>query len=490
MKFKAIFFSIIFFQILTFINCKAVFIPFKQIDNNTTESFQNNNLNSNNDHEAEHFSNLYDNLLYSIINMGIQNQQVLTLFNLKLNTFIINNNDNCLKKPQYNYSLSNFEIQDIEDFYIPGYVPNHFFINETLKLGIINNNISRIEDIENFRITFEKLEKSKNNSQENSFCASIGFNLNIDDKEWAIFIKQLRIKQLINQYIFTMNYINSNEGIFYIGSYPHEYAPNIYKEEQMTFAYTIPDNSFDQFKLLMKEIYLIDNTNNANNKIKLSSNEVYFHLESGLISCPTEYFNLISNIFFIDYLNKGICKIKSMRKDIYKYKMIVCEDKINIINFPSLNFYHSGLNYFFSLNYEDLFETWNDKYYFLIIHSNFSKLWKIGKPFLKKYQITLNLDAKTITFYSSEIEGNYSPTNSNDFSLDDKFRYKNIILIICCCVLSIILFVVSFLLYKKLKSDRKKRANELKDEDYEYASENDKEKNNLLQKNNENISIN
>jgi len=317
MKFNVIFISIIFFQILSFINCKAVFIPFSQIDNNaTTEYLKKNDLNTYDDQETEHFSNLYDNLLYSIINMGTQNQPILALFNLKLNIFIINNNDKCLKRPQYNYSLSKFEVEKNADFYIPGYVPNHFFINESLKLGIINNNISKMEKIENFRITFEKLEKSKSNSKKDNFCALIGFNLNIDNKEWATFIKQLREKQLINQYIFTMNYTNSKEGIFYIGSYPHEYAPNIYKEYQMRFAYAIPDNSFDQFKLLMKEIYLIDG--DFNNKIKLSSNEVYFHLESDLISCPTEYFNLISNNFFIDYLNKGICQIKSMTKDIYK----------------------------------------------------------------------------------------------------------------------------------------------------------------------------
>ena len=279
-----------------------------------------------------------------------------------------------------------------------------------------------------------------------------------------------------------MNYTNSNEGVFYIGSYPHEYAPNIYKEHQMKFAYAVPDNPFDQFKLLMKEIYLIDNNNN---KMKLSSNEVYFHLESGLISCPTEYFNLISNNFFIDYLNKGICQKKSMNKDIYKYEMIVCKDKINITNFPSLHFYHSELNYIFSLTYEDLFETWNDKLYFLIIHSKFSSQWKIGKPFLKKYQITLNLDAKTITFYNPSIEGNTNPDNSNEFSIDDKFNYKNTILIICCCALSAILLVVSFLFYKKIKSDRKKRANELKDENYEYMPEQNKdinENNNNQQK--------
>ena len=139
MKFNAIFLSIILCEILSFINCKAVFIPFSEIDNNATESSFNNDLNTNNDLETEHFSNLYDNLLYSIINM--RNQPVLTLFNLKLNIFIINNKGHCLKKPQYNYSLSNFEIQENADFYIPGYVPNHFFINESLKLGIINNNI-------------------------------------------------------------------------------------------------------------------------------------------------------------------------------------------------------------------------------------------------------------------------------------------------------------------------------------------------------------
>ena len=93
-----------------------------------------------------------------------------------------------------------------------------------------------------------------------------------------------------------------------------------------------------------------------------------------------------------------------MTQKLNSYSMIVCEDNTNfdIISFPSLFFEHSDLNHIFTLNYKDLFEKKNNKYYFLIIYSPFSGgYWKFGKPFLQKYQITLNLDAKSISFYNN-----------------------------------------------------------------------------------------
>ena len=117
----------------------------------------------------------------------------------------------------------------------------------------------------------------------------------------------------------------------------------------------------------------------------------------------------------------------------------------------------------------------NNKYYFLIIYSSFSGgYWKLGKPFLKKYQITLNLDAKSISFYNHNIKEEIKDNKNNN----EKTEY--IILIVICIILFIILFIISLLFIKKLKGERKKRANELKDDEYEYnANEGEIENENI-----------
>ena len=89
---------------------------------------------------------------------------------------------------------------------------------------------------------------------------------------------------------------------------------------------------------------------------------------------------------------------------------------------------------------------------------------------MKKYQITLDLDSKKIYFYDNIIKGNDDGnSDGNDGKKDEKknnsLDLKDILLISFCSILCICLVVV---LIKLLKRNRKKRANELKDDDYEY----------------------
>ena len=134
-------------------------------------------------------------------------------------------------------------------------------------------------------------------------------------------------------------------------------------------------------------------------------------------------------------------------------------------SFPPINFHHFELNKTFILDYNDLFIKENNKYYFQIIYSSFSgSYWKLGKPFLKKYQITLDLDSKKIYFYDNEKIGDDGIIEGKkNYSLD----LKDILLISFCSVLCICLVIVFI---KLIKKNRKKRANELKDDDYEYGS--------------------
>ena len=184
-----------------------------------------------------------------------------------------------------------------------------------------------------------------------------------------------------------------------------------------------------------------------------------------------------------------------MTKNLNNYYMIVCEDNnsFDLKSFPPIHFYHSELNKTFILDYNDLFYYDNNKYYFLIIYSSFSgSYWKLGKPFLKKYQITLDLDSKLIYFYDSFKQNN----KENNDKLKDgdlySIKLKEIILIALCCFLFIILFV---LLVKGIKKNRKKRANELKDDDYDYtgidnANITDNETNKIINNESNSTSIN
>ena len=457
--------NFIFFKLI--LN-KAIFLPFNELYNNNVGEISfllNNNDFLSIDEDISHYNDLYENLIYTAINIGSQNQLTMSIFNSNTNIFSINNNQNCYKKPQYNYSMSETSkiIKKIEgDDYFPG----HLIINDNIKLYILEKGIKKYEEISEFEIRFDLPKKSWGNEDKNEkiFCAEIGLQINQEQKIWAKFIKQLKDKELINSYTITLNYSDTYGGFFYIGEYPHEYEPNNYKELELITTYIKPKKSFSQFRIIMDDIYF---QINENKKIQIKSKEVYFHLESGIIECATEYFSAIKNIFFDKYLNDSTCKLKYFTKNINYYNVIVCDDNnFDIKNFPNLYFYHSDLKYYFNLSYIDLFQKKNNKYYFLIIYSSFSGgYWKLGKPFFKKYQITLNLDAKSINFYN-----NNKINNNNDINRDyKKEKIKNIILIIFCLILVSIIIIIVYLFINKIKGQRKRRANELKDDGYEYS---------------------
>ena len=447
---------------------RTIVLQFNELYNNdiyncdTQISNSKNNRLLDTNEDITFFSNLYENLIYTIINIGIKNQLTMNIFNSNTNVYSFNNIDICYKKSQYNYSLSDSSkiIQDIKgDDYFPGY----YIINDTIKLYMMENNEIKLKEIEDFQFRFDKPRKSwgNQNSKENIFCAEIGIQINEEKKIPSKFIKQLKDKDLINSYIITFNYSDNYEGYIYIGEYPHEYSPTNFNQSQILTTYIIPKQFHSQYRIIMENIYI----QNEGKQIKILSKEVYIHIESGIIECPTQYFNIIKNIFFIKYLNNSICEIINMTQNLNLYNMIVCKNNNNfdIISFPTLFFEHLDLNYTFNLDYRDLFLKKNNKYYFLIIYSSFSGgYWKLGKPFLKKYQITLNLDAKSISFYNHNIKEEIKDNKNNN----EKTEY--IILIVICIILIIILFIISLLFIKKLKGERKKRANELKDDEYEY----------------------
>ena len=108
-------------------------------------------------------------------------------------------------------------------------------------------------------------------------------------------------------------------------------------------------------------------------------------------------------------------------------------------------------------------------YIFCLLYFKDENGWKLGKPFLKKYQFSFNYDGKYIKFYKQTKN-------------DEKDKGIPLYILIISVVGTIfIVALIAFLLFKFYfynKCTRKKRANELTDDDFEYTSKGDEQKNN------------
>ena len=135
----------------------------------------------------------------------------------------------------------------------------------------------------------------------------------------------------------------------------------------------------------------------------------------------------------------------------------------------------------FELTYQELFKRKNDKIYFLIHfkndYYNTNNFFEIGKIFLQKYTLTFNQYNRHIGYYNSEIK--------IEGEEEKKSFWENKILWIVVAVLVVIFAILGVILGKKVRDHtRKKRTNEIDDDNYEYNQPENEDK--KLFKNDEN----
>ena len=103
----------------------------------------------------------------------------------------------------------------------------------------------------------------------------------------------------------------------------------------------------------------------------------------------------------------------------------------------------------------------------IIIEKLYNDNWCLGKPFFKKYEIVFDFDNLQIGLYTKII-------NDNESSKDESGN-KNIFLIVSISVIAVLIIIIGLLIFWLIKcyinSPRKKRANELIDDNYEYNNE-------------------
>ena len=305
----------------------------------------------------------------------------------------------------------------------------------------------------------------------NCIQENCGLNLGIqmfskEENDCPNFNKVLKQSNLINKYIFSIHYDSQNSGYLIYGAYPHEYNPDKYKEKQLSTFYTTIDSiTITNFNLSPDHIISI--SPNKEESIVSNKTRVLFELHYGFFIGHYVYQEYIEKNFFNELIQRNICqkhdKVNygyyfSIKTDMYSCNE---ENLKDIKKFPQLKFYIKTTNTSFVFGFDELFLKIGNKYYFLVIFEEYKNAyWILGYPFFKKYDIVFNEDSKTISFYANKL--------SDDENTGGSKALKIIVIIVLALILIAGLVVLGYYIGKNKFFIRKKRANELTDDDYDY----------------------
>ena len=312
----------------------------------------------------------------------------------------------------------------------------------------------------------------------------IKFGLNVQSSfsgdECPNFMIYIRSKASIAKYISSFIFKNSNEGNLVIGDELYKYNPKKYNESYHTGVYSFKYNALNYDHEIIYDA--------LNKTIILNKSEAYIKYNYGIILGTDEYKQKIDEIFFNKLISNNICRIQITKlNDSSYYYIYICKENTDLSNFPKLVFFSRNYKFNFELNYTDLFVKKSDNnIYFLIIfniNKENNKEWILGEPFYKKYTFSFNMDARIIGFYSKTFSDEDQAKDDKVDNLDTQPKKKTsltIIIIILGVIFIVVLMFLSFYFGMKLKEKRKLRANELKEDNYEYFPESEQEDNKLI----------
>ena len=289
------------------------------------------------------------------------------------------------------------------------------------------------------------------------------------------FVKYLKKLDLISSYDISILYDSSNieddNGKLYIGALPDEINEKRYNRDDYIKSASLDT---DLWEMEFQKMYL------GNESFDVSKN-AYFYPEFGFISGSINFFNKLNNSGkWYEYFssNKKCHSFKfslddfesdQIQKFTYDYTAYYCDkdvDVSDIIN-ENITFKSAKIESEFILDIKELWLERNEFKYFLILKcwDYSTNYWVLGKPFFKKYHMVFNIDDKTLGFYKN-VNFNYKDDNldNNNGKKDNSIIYISIIsgLVVISGVL--VYFLIKLIRYLP----RKKKANELLDDNFEY----------------------
>ena len=238
-------------------------------------------------------------------------------------------------------------------------------------------------------------------------------------------------------------------------------------------------NTYDVFwEISMKDVYY-NNVHSSSDKFITFELNPLFELIMGTNTFKDIIIN--DKDFFKEYIDKGICSLKNYKD--YNANIIECgKDKFGINDIkqiPNIYLTNLGLHYTFELKGEELFFELNNKWYFEIIFPEINLVpdrWVLGRIFLRKYSVTFSPYNRLIGFYINKETKNdkEKEDQKNEQKIIDqigKNKKKDIFTYIKIMVIALIFTIVGILIGRKIFKMRKKRANELVDDFYQYDSD-------------------
>ena len=459
-------FNILIIEIISY---KLIVIPFQEIITKYNESEKNINNTS-----LLFLNNYLDYKTITEIKIGTPPKKIPFLINSNIKLFRarIENSLEYIDFKKYDTYIpsKSLSFKNITEFMNTEMIFSLYYslINESVILCADKNCNNEIL-IKNIQMFLENLNNIQNIGKINPNYSYIytygelGFSTSKSTDTQGNLLNELKKLDYITSIIFTIEYSSDENGFIYIGEYPHIYNNKKFKEEFLMTGYTYPVQGFSsQLKLKLNRLYIIDENQDY---IDFENNIIFFNFGLGLILSTEEYYKKIIDIFFNKYIKLNICKENKVNKGRNIYHVISCkkDQEFKIEQFPSLYLFKEEFKYIFELNYKDLFQEVNKEYYFLVVYFPFSNTnFELGKPFLKKYQITYNSDTNTLHYYNELLK---KEDNRDNININNKNNLY-IILIPLGIVIIIIIFIIIFL-SKKLYQKRKLRPNELDDE-YDY----------------------
>ena len=326
---------------------------------------------------------------------------------------------------------------------------------------------------------------SENIFDKDKICGIMGFKMHYENSYYGQFKGLeyvLKINNITNSSFWSIEFFDEtekknygdNDGYIILGAGDLKYLKNIKNitEDNIQFSYNSYTVGSLEWNTAFQKIFYY---NSKNDTIKMDNPflNVGFNFDNKYYFCTKDYFESIKINFFNEYISKGICSIHQLNEFYLKYKYITCNKK-NFLEeknkFPVLYLFSYSFNYTFELTSNDLFIEVNDDFLFLMFYDPWNpKLFLFGEKFMKKYNFIFRIDQKSIGFIPQINKEEKSDKEKKQEIIDNKNKFQ----IIWIIILSVLLvgIILGILVGKKIwDNKRKKRANELVDEDYEYES--------------------
>lgn len=296
-----------------------------------------------------------------------------------------------------------------------------------------------------------------------------------------------QLKHLINSksYSWALKFDSPDEGELIFGDIKGNKNLKFYNDNSEDNYKSYQVQAFSEviyWKLYFEKIYFGD-------YVIQTDTHFYFNIDinNRYITIPKEYFNQIRGKYYLsddnytspDSEKKFICFEDDSQSfhSIYCHKKEYLELTDNYKKLPDLNLFGINIGFNITFKAKELFVEKDDKVYFLIGYSTKSNFdWQMGNVFLEKYITIFDNDAKLVSILKRDDK---TSNESNDSNIG-----KIILIIILIFILSGLIFgFLGIFLGKRYFQSRKKKANELNDDDYDYSPNSinvDENKNSLL----------